>query len=35
MPERSKDWINQAIRDLKAAESLMKDESYEWSCFIA
>jgi len=35
MPERSKDWINQADRDVKAAESLMKDESYEWSCFIA
>jgi HEPN domain-containing protein len=35
MPERSKDWINQAIRDLKAAESLIADESYEWSCFIS
>jgi len=35
MPERSKDWINQATRDLSAAESLIKDESYEWSCFIS
>ncbi len=35
MPERSKDWINQAEKDLKAAEELMKDESFEWSCFVA
>jgi HEPN domain-containing protein len=35
MPERSKDWINQAEKDLKVAEELMKDESFEWSCFVA
>ena len=35
MPERSKDWINQAERDLKVAEELKKDESFEWSCFVA
>jgi len=35
MPERSKDWINQSNRDLKAAEAVIKDESYEWTCFIA
>ena len=35
MPERSEDWMNQAERDLKVAEELMKDESFEWSCFIA
>jgi len=35
MPERSKDWMNQAERDLKVAEGLMKDESFEWSCFVA
>lgn len=35
MPERSKDGINQAERDLKVAEELMEDESFEWSCFVA
>ena len=35
MPERSRDWINQAEKDLKVAEELMKDESFEWSCFVA
>lgn len=35
MPERSKDWINQSEKDLKVAEELMKDESFEWSCFVA
>jgi len=35
MPERSKDWMNQAIKDLKTAEQLIKSESFEWSCFIA
>lgn len=35
MPERSKDWINQAVRDLKAAEGLVENESFEWACFVA
>jgi len=35
MPERSKDWMIQAERDLKVAEKLMNDESFEWSCFVA
>lgn len=35
MPERSKDWITQAEKDLKTAEGLMKGESFEWSCFVA
>lgn len=35
MPERSKDWMNQAIKDLKTAEQLIKSESFEWSCFVA
>ena len=35
MPERSEDWMNQAERDLKVAEELMNDESFEWSCFVA
>ncbi|MFP3910212.1 MAG: HEPN domain-containing protein [Halobacteriota archaeon] len=35
MPERSKDWIDQAKRDLKVAEGMMKAEAFEWTCFIA
>jgi HEPN domain-containing protein len=35
MPERSKDWMDQAKRDLHVAEELLKDELYEWSCFAA
>lgn len=33
MPERSKDWINQAKSDLNAAESLLDGGSFEWACF--
>jgi len=35
MPERSKDWMNQAEKDIKVTEQLIKNESFEWSCFIA
>lgn len=28
MPERSKDWINQAEKDLKTAEELIEDDKY-------
>ena len=35
MPERSNDWIRQALRDLESAEAQKRDEFYEWSCFIA
>jgi HEPN domain-containing protein len=35
MPERSEDWIKQAVRDLKTAEDLAKSGSFEWSCFVA
>ena len=35
MPERSDDWINQAIRDLEKAGMDLKWEYYEWSCFTA
>ncbi len=35
MPERSKNWIKQAERDLETAEELIKDGSFEWSCFVA
>ena len=35
MPERSEDWMKQAERDLKTAEKLLKEQIYEWACFIA
>ena len=35
MPERSKDWIRQAERDLDSARSQLKDEFFEWACFVA
>ena len=35
MPERSKDWIKQAWRDLDSARAQMEDGFFEWSCFIA
>ena len=35
MPERSKDWITQAERDLESAKAQRKDSFFEWSCFIS
>jgi HEPN domain-containing protein len=35
MPERSRDWIEQAIRDLEKAEKDLSWKYYEWSCFTA
>jgi HEPN domain-containing protein len=35
MPERSRDWIRQAEKDLEAAEAMMRDGFFEWSCFIS
>lgn len=35
MPERHKDWMRQAIRDLSHAGNALKDEDFEWSCFAA
>lgn len=35
MPERSKDWINQANQDLHTAQGLLDQGSFEWSCFVA
>ena len=35
MPERSKDWIRQAQRDMDSARSQLRDEFFEWACFIA
>ena len=35
MPNRSKDWLTQAKRDLAHAENDQKCEFYEWACFSA
>lgn len=35
MPNRSKDWLAQAKRDLNHAVHACKDEDFEWSCFSA
>jgi len=35
MPERSKDWLNQAERDLEQARASMRDGRHEWACFAA
>jgi HEPN domain-containing protein len=35
MPERSKDWMNQAVKDLEAAEKMKDNDLFEWSCFAA
>ena len=35
MPERSKDWLDQAIRDLEKANMDVKWKYYEWACFTA
>jgi HEPN domain-containing protein len=35
MPERSTDWIGQAVRDLSMAEQAMTSGFPEWACFIA
>jgi HEPN domain-containing protein len=35
MPDRSKDWLAQAQRDLKHAIHACDDGDYEWSCFSA
>jgi len=31
--ERSRDWLNQAHRDLNQAESSLRSQLYEWACF--
>ncbi len=33
--ERSRDWLNQAYRDIRQTEVSLKDGLYEWSCFAA
>jgi HEPN domain-containing protein len=35
MPDRSKDWLKQAERDLEQARASMRDERHEWACFAA
>jgi HEPN domain-containing protein len=33
MPNRAKDWMNQAERDLKMAATSAEAERHEWACF--
>jgi HEPN domain-containing protein len=35
MPNRSRDWLNQAVRDLEQAEDSRKVGRHEWACFAA
>jgi len=35
MPQRSKDWFDQARKDLDQAKSSRESEHHEWACFIA
>lgn len=35
MPERSKDWMRQAERDLDSAKAQQRDGFYEWASFIS
>ena len=35
MPNRSKDWLAQAIRDLEQARSSRAEGRHEWGCFAA
>ncbi|MFC1836503.1 HEPN domain-containing protein [Thermodesulfobacteriota bacterium] len=35
MPNRSRDWLSQAVRDLEQARSSLSDERHEWACFAA
>lgn len=35
MVERSRDWLNQAHRDIRQAEASLREELYEWACFAA
>ncbi len=33
MPDRTKDWLNQALRDLEHAKLSLEHKNYEWACF--
>jgi HEPN domain-containing protein len=35
MVERSKDWLDQANRDIGQAKASLRDGFYEWACFAA
>lgn len=35
MPNRSRDWLEQAARDLEQARSSQRDGRHEWACFAA
>lgn len=35
MPNRSRDWLRQSLRDLGQAEDSMAAERHEWACFAA
>ena len=35
MPNRSKDWLSQAVRDLEQARSCKEEGRHEWACFAA
>ena len=35
MPSRSRDWLNQALRDLDQAEDSRRAGRHEWACFAA
>lgn len=35
MPNRAKDWLNQANRDIDQAQSSLENGHQEWACFAA
>jgi HEPN domain-containing protein len=35
MPNRAKDWLAQALRDLEQANASRRDGRHEWACFAA
>jgi len=35
MPNRSRDWLKQAVRDLEQAQDSMEADLHEWACFAA
>lgn len=35
MPNRAKDWLAQAVRDLEQANASRRDGRHEWACFAA
>ncbi len=35
MPNRARDWLNQALRDLEQAEDSRQAGRHEWACFAA